>query len=87
MKIDPDYELISEIRKRSAMGVTPAAILHWLATGGLCQPEMMIQLQAAFGLDLSEVSCIDGWTPDGKGELKDADINRLLEPAIISIAA
>ncbi len=87
MKIDPDYELISEIRKRSTMGATPAELLHWLAVGGLRQPEMMIQLQAAFGLDLSEVSCIDGWIPDGTGELKDADINRLLEPAIISIAA
>ncbi len=82
MKLDPDPKLIQEIRTRRAQGQMPSEILRWMSSGNLTHIEMILQFKAAFALDLGDAACIDGWEPDGTGELKDADINGILEREI-----
>lgn len=65
-------------RSRSA-----AAVLKVLAGS---QPRHVLdwarKMQAAFALSLREVKPIGGWSPDGTGELSDAQLDAFLVPAI-----
>ncbi len=78
MRLEPDYFLGKEIRTLEQQGNSPAEILRLLADRGFSPAEMMIQFAAAFGLATSVTAGINGWWPDGTGELTDEELNHLL---------
>lgn len=82
MKLDPDPQLVKQIRILRQQGKTYAEILHILAGQNLSDTEMMVQVMEAFQLSLGDVKCIDGWFPDGAGELDDDAVNRILSDRI-----
>jgi hypothetical protein len=67
---------------------SPAAVLKQIARSAAHQPchklELIARMRSAFGLSLQQASPIAGWSPDGTGELKDAQIDTFLTPAIES---
>ncbi len=86
MRFDPDPKLIQAISTRRQRGNTHAEILRWLAVSEHLGPqEMMSQVAAAYVIPISETFCINGWWHDGTAELKDEDINRLLDHAIVAV--
>ena len=82
MKLDPDPQVVKQISLLRQQGKTYAEILHFLAGQNLSDVEMMTQLMAAFQLSLGDVKCIDGWFPDGTGEIDDEAVNRILSDRI-----
>jgi len=78
MKLDPDPELVRQIRQLKRLEKSFAEKLRFLAAQKLTDTEMMIQLMEAFHLTLGDVKCVDGWFPDGAGELNDEAVNQIL---------
>ncbi len=78
MKLDPDPELVRQIRQLKRQGQTFAEILRFLVARKLNDTELMVQVMDAFQLTLGDVKCIDGWFPDGVNELNDEAVNRIL---------
>jgi hypothetical protein len=75
---------VAELRELYDQSKSAATVLKALANAGGYFLEWAKQMRAAFGLSLSEVSPIGGWAPDGTGELKDAQLDSFLVPAIES---
>ncbi len=44
--------------------------------------DMMFDFMEAFQIRLGDVSCIDGWWPDGTGEVSDARLDEIVRRAI-----
>ena len=77
-----DEQVIIQVRSLARRGVLPSAILREiLPFVSLQEPDRRIHLvryfKQAFCLPESPMA-IFGWNPDGSGELKDADLDRLL---------
>jgi hypothetical protein len=75
---------VAELRQLYDQSKSAAVVLKALAGAGGFTLEWAKQMRAAFGLSLTQVSPIGGWAPDGTGELKDAQLDSFLVPAIES---
>lgn len=80
-------DIVSQLRSMARRGETPANLLRYLS--GLlpsvpAKKALLIKyMREAFSLALAEASPIAGWAADDSGELKDNQINQLIEPAIL----
>ena len=74
---------VNELRELYEQSGSAAAVLRVIAGSN---PEQLLewakQMRNAFCLSLPDVKTIGGWSPDGTGELKDAQIDGFLIPAI-----
>ena len=80
--LENDTSLVEQVKLLYHQGKNHAEVLRWLAELEMSPIEMMIQISEALELDISETSCINGWWHDGTSELKDEDINFLLDIAL-----
>lgn len=81
-----DATTLEQLRDRYRHHATPAELLREIVRllgGERCHRiDLLANIRAVFALSLSEASPIGGWSPDGTGELKDAQIDGFLIPAI-----
>jgi hypothetical protein len=81
-----DATTLEQLRDRYRNQATPSELLREIVRllgAQQCQRlDLLANIRAVFGLSLAEASPIGGWSPDGTGELKDAQIDRFLIPAI-----
>lgn len=82
-----DPETLEALRAQYRDQATPSAILREivrrLGGPGSCHKlDLLANVRAVFGLSLAEASPVGGWAADGTGELKDAQIDGFLTPAI-----
>jgi hypothetical protein len=81
-----DAATLEELRDRYRNQATPSELLReivrLLGARQCHRLDLLANLRAVFALSLAEASPIGGWSPDGTGELKDAQIDGFLIPAI-----
>src|SRR5256885_5674297 len=81
-----DRDTIERLRDRYRHQGSPSDVLREIIRLLPSQPyhklDLLANIRAVFGLSLGEASPIGGWSPDGSGELKDAQIDGFLVPAI-----
>jgi hypothetical protein len=81
-----DGATLEQLRDRYRRHATPSELLREimrLLGGERCHRlDLVANIRAVFALSLSEAKPIGGWEPDGTGELKDAQIDGFLTPAI-----
>ena len=77
-----DTAAIEGARALRGSGARCIDLVRALADRNLDQVAIMICLRESLGLQLSDVTCLGGWHPDGTGELSDDDLDRLLERAV-----
>lgn len=81
-----DAATLEQLRDRYRNQVSPSELLREITRllgGEQYHPlDLVANLRAAFALGLADASPIGGWSPDGTGELKDAQIDGFLTPAI-----
>lgn len=81
-----DAATLEQLRDRYRNQATPSEVLREIVRllgGQQCHRlDLLANVRAAFALGLGEASSIGGWSPDGTGELKDAQIDGFLTPAI-----
>jgi hypothetical protein len=79
-------EILQRLRTLARSGSTPSQIARELFRQVDSQPHPRLTalkyLREAFGLSLRQVSPVGGWSADGTGELTDAQLDALLQPAI-----
>lgn len=86
-EVVPDIESrVADVRKMAKNGNTPDEILKYLISACelIGKAQLMVVFRQGFEAALKEVSCIGGWWIDGKGELADTEINKLLQPILDS---
>jgi hypothetical protein len=81
-----DQVTIERLRERYRHQARPSELLREIVRLLPTQPyhklDLLANIRAVFALSLGEASPIGGWAPDGSGELKDAQIDGSLIPAI-----
>lgn len=81
-----DPPIVELLRDRYRNQATPSEVLReivrLLGAERCHKLDLLANIRAVFGLSLAEAKPIGGWSPDGTGELKDAQIDRFLIPAI-----
>lgn len=78
--------LTTRLRSAYAEGIHVAEIIRREANfSGRSPLEIMTAFMDAFGVGLSDVSCIDGWwPPDGESEVTDENLHLFISDAIES---
>ena len=80
-------DLIERLRAMARDGETVPLMLQELARRlGPATPSVLTlakYLRAAFGLSLLDVKPVGGWSPDGNGELSDAQVGEWIMPEIM----
>jgi hypothetical protein len=81
-----DRKAIERLRERYRRQGSVSEVLREITRLLPSQPyhklDLLANIRAVFALSLGEASPICGWSPDGSGELKDAQIDGFLIPAI-----
>jgi hypothetical protein len=81
-----DGELVTRLRAMAGKGDQPSAMLHaivaHLSPARVDQLLLVRYFAAAFHFKDGQGHPIHGWFPDGTGELKDADIDRIMSKRI-----
>ena len=82
----PDAGTLERLRDRYRNHAAPSELLReimrLLGAEQCHRLDVLANIRAVFALSLSEASPIGGWSPDGTGELKDAQLDGFLTPAI-----
>jgi hypothetical protein len=81
-----DNELVEKVRSLTRRGDQPSALLRtiisYLSPATADRIVLVRYFAAAFAFTEGESYPIFGWFPDGSGELKDADIDRIMSKRI-----
>jgi hypothetical protein len=81
-----DRELINNLRSMARRGDQPSAMLHAIVshlTPAAADQLLLVRYFAtAFSFQDGQGHPIHGWFPDGSGELKDSDIDRIMSRRI-----
>src|SRR5437879_4084789 len=81
-----DSDLVNRLRSMAHRGDQPSAMLHAIVarlSPATADPLLLVRyFAAAFSFKDGQGHPIHGWFPDGSGELKDSDIDRILSKRI-----
>ena len=82
-----DEDVVAQLRAMARKGESPSRILRelisLLPTNASHKVTLINYTRAACGLTLAQASPIAGWSADDAGEIKDTQLNELVEPGIL----